>query len=55
MSHRDGWVFRFAPVAGEPCVFDGECIGKPAPLTDAHIGQAARIAREAGGNLRGIV
>lgn len=47
-THRDGWVFAFSPDAGEPGAFDGRCIGQPDPLTEAHIAQAARIAREAG-------
>jgi len=47
-THRDGWVFRFFPVNGEPGIFDGKCIGQPTPLTAAHVAQAARIAREAG-------
>jgi hypothetical protein len=47
-SHRDGWAFRFSPVAGEPGAFDGQCIAQPEPLTQEHLAQAQRIAREAG-------
>ena len=47
-THRDGWIFRFTPVAGEPGAFDGACVGQPSPLTQEHITQAARAAREAG-------
>ena len=47
-THRDGWVFKFSPVDDEPKVFDGQCVGQPTPLTQEHLMQAARIAREAG-------
>lgn len=50
-THRDGWVFKFSPVDGEPGAFDGECVVMPAPpspLTQEHLAQASRIAREAG-------
>jgi len=47
-THRDGWVFKFSPVDGEPGAFDGECIGQPSPLKHEHLAQAARVAREAG-------
>ncbi len=47
-THRDGWVFKFSPVDGEPGAFDGECIGQPSPLKQEHLAQAVRIAREAG-------
>ncbi len=47
--HRDGWIFRFSPVNGALGVFDGECIAQPSsPLTQEHLAQASRIAREAG-------
>lgn len=47
-THRDGWVFKFAPDEDDPSAFDGECVGQPAPLTPEYIKQSARIAREAG-------
>lgn len=47
-THRDGWVFKFYAADGEPGAFDGECIGQPSPLTQEHVTQASRIAREAG-------
>lgn len=47
-THRDGWVFSFSPVAGEPGAFDGKCIAQPSPLTPEMIQSAQRIAREAG-------
>lgn len=48
-THRDGWEFKFSPAEEDaPGAFDGKCIGQPSPLTQAHIAQAARIAREAG-------
>lgn len=47
-THRDGWVFKFSPVDGEPGAFDGECVEQPSPLTQEHLAQASRIAREAG-------
>lgn len=47
-THRDGWIFKFSPVAGEIGAFDGECVAQPTPLTQEHMAQAARIAREAG-------
>lgn len=47
-THRDGWVFKFSPVAGEPGAFDGKCIDQPSPLTSEHMAKATRIAREAG-------
>ena len=47
-THRDGWVFEFSPAADTDGAFDGRCIGQPNPMTEAHIAQAARIAREAG-------
>lgn len=46
--HRDGWAFKFLPVDGEPGAFDGECVAQPSPLTQEHLAQASRIAREAG-------
>lgn len=47
-THRDGWVFRFTPAIDDDTAFDGQCIAQPEPLTQNHIDQAARIAREAG-------
>ena len=47
-THRDGWVFRFALIAGVAGTFDGECIAQPATLIPEHIAQAARVARAAG-------
>lgn len=47
-THRDGWVFRFSPVAGEAGAYDGVCITNPEPLTTEHMKIAARVAREAG-------
>lgn len=47
-THRDGWVFKFSSVDGEPGVFDGECIEQPSPLTPERLAQVARVAREAG-------
>lgn len=47
-THRDGWVFKFAPADDEPGAFEGKCIAQPTPLTEEHTAHAARIAREAG-------
>lgn len=47
VTHRDGWVFQFAPAENEPGAYDGRCIAHP-EMTTAVIQQAARIAREAG-------
>lgn len=47
-THVDGWSFRFAPDPDEPGAFDGKCIAQPSPLSEEHLAQAARIAREAG-------
>lgn len=47
-THRDGLVFRFAPVPDEAGAFDGKCVVQPEPITAAHLAGAVRIAREAG-------
>jgi hypothetical protein len=47
-THRDGWVFQFAPDSDEADAFDGDCIGRPDPIMPEHLREAARIAREAG-------
>lgn len=47
-THRDGWVFRFWPVAGESGVFGGVCVAQPSPLEPEQQLQFARIAKEAG-------
>lgn len=47
-THIEGWVFKFRPVEGEPGSFEGECISPPAPLTQAHLANAPRVAKEAG-------
>ena len=48
VTHRDGWVFKFAPVSGEVGEFDGKCVGQPSAITQEMIHDAQRIAREAG-------
>lgn len=47
-THRDGWVFAFAPAPDQSGAFDGRCIARPDPLTPEQMAQAPRIAREAG-------
>lgn len=47
-THRDGWVFRFSPVADQVGAFDGQCVNQPSPMTQEHMAKASRIAREAG-------
>ena len=47
-THRDGWVFKFEPAAGQAGAFDGKCIAKPSQLTPEHLAKAQRIASEAG-------
>lgn len=47
-THRDGWVFKFAPAAEQAGAFDGKCIAQPSPLTPEHLAKAHRIASEAG-------
>ena len=48
VTHVDGWAFRFTPAKGPRGVFDGEIVGQPNPLTQAHMQSAAQIARQAG-------
>lgn len=48
VTHVDGWIFKFDPDPDELGAFNGQGIGQPNPLTQEHMQQAARIAREAG-------
>lgn len=46
-SHRDGWVFAFAPADDDSTATDGRCVIAPEACA-AQASQAGRIAREAG-------
>lgn len=46
-THRDGWIFKFSPAAGEPGAFVARCQAKPDPLTLEQLAKASRIEREA--------
>ena len=46
-SHRDGWVFAFAPADDDPTATDGRCVAAPGSSA-AHASQVSCIAREAG-------
>ena len=46
-SHRDGWVFAFAPADDDPTATDGRCIATP-DAGEAQMAHVGRIAREAG-------
>lgn len=46
-SHRDGWVFAFAPADDDHTATDGRCIATP-DADEAQMAQVGRIAREAG-------
>lgn len=48
VRHCDGWIFHFSPVDGDPGAFNGECVGCPLPLTQAHMAVGQQIAQEAG-------
>ena len=47
-SHRDGWVFAFAPADDDPTATDGRCVAAP-DSSAVQASQVSRIAREAGG------
>lgn len=46
-SHRDGWVFAFAPADDDPTATDGRCVAAP-DSSAVQASQVSRIAREAG-------